>query len=225
MELMKYLVNSKEMKRCDAFTISKIGIPSMVLMERAALGVVEELFDSDFDLKMVLVVCGRGNNGGDGFVVARLLYLKNINVRILFVGDEKKCTPETSQQIKIVQNYGIEICIDTDFNAYSTIVDALFGIGLSQSVEGEYAHIIDKINKSGAEVLSVDVPSGISADSGNVMGIAVRAKKTVTFAYNKIGLTLDQGPLYAGIVKVKDIGITDISFEGVYPITFYDANE
>lgn len=222
---MKYLVNSNEMKKCDAYTINNIGIPSMVLMERAALGVVEELYDGAFDLKKVLVVCGKGNNGGDGFAVARLLFLKDIDVKILFVGDEEKCTKETSQQMKIVQNYGIEVCRNSDFDQYTTIVDALFGIGLSQAVKGEYADIIDKINKSAAQILSVDIPSGISADTGEIMGIAVKANKTVTFAYNKVGLTIKSGIEYAGIIKVKDIGITDISFDGVYPITTYDTKE
>lgn len=217
---MEYLVNSNEMKRCDSFVIENMGLPSMVLMERAALGAMEELEDGTFDLKKVIIVCGSGNNGGDGFALARLLHLKNIEVDILFVGDEEKSTVETRQQIEIVKNYKMKIFDNTDFNgfkAYTTIVDAIFGIGISKQVEGKYAQIIEKINGSKAGILSLDIPSGISADTGQVMGVAVRADKTVTFAYKKVGLVLYPGAGYAGLVKVKDIGITHIGFSNDYP--------
>lgn len=219
---MEYIVNSAEMKRADYNTIHKIGIPSMVLMERAALCITEELLGGAFDLKKVVAVCGSGNNGGDGIAIARLIYLKNIDVKILFIGDEKKATDETRQQMEIARKYGIQICENADFDGCTTIVDALFGIGISRPVEGELASIIDKMNNSGADILSVDIPSGISADTGEVMGRAVRAKMTVTFAYRKQGLLLHPGAEHAGIVKLKDIGITDLSFEGVYPETIVD---
>lgn len=218
-------MNSGEMKRCDSMIIHKIGMPAMVLMERAALCVVDELCDGTFDLKRVLVICGSGNNGADGFAVARLLHLKKVDVRVQFVGDEKKCTSETHQQMKMVQNYGIVICSEPDYEKYTTIVDALFGIGLARTIEGKYAHIIDQMNRSEADILSVDIPSGISADTGKVMGIAVKAKKTVTFAYKKVGMVLYPGTAYAGIVKVKDIGITDVGFEGVYPAAYSYTRE
>lgn len=219
---MEYIVNSVEMKRADFNTINKIGIPSMVLMERAALGTAEELLHGDFDLKKVVVVCGSGNNGGDGFAIARLLYLKNIDVNILFPGNENKCTDETRQQMEIARKYGIRICKNDTFEGCTTIVDALLGIGISRHVEGELALLIDKMNNSGVDILSVDIPSGISADTGEVMGTAIRAKMTVTFAYKKLGLVLHPGVEYAGVVKLKDIGITDLSFEGVYPGTTAD---
>ncbi|HZX21479.1 MAG TPA: NAD(P)H-hydrate dehydratase [Clostridia bacterium] len=224
---MEYLLSSSEMKRCDASIINKMGVPSMVLMEKAALGAEEELYDGTFDLKKIIVVCGNGNNGGDGFVVARLLYLKNIDVTILFVGDEKKCTPETKQQIKIVQNYGIKIYNDFDFNfdGYTTIIDAIFGVGISKPVKGKYAQIIERMNEAEADVFSLDIPSGISADTGEIMGVAIRAKKTATFAYKKVGLVLYPGAEYAGTVKVKDIGITDIGFEGVRPQVYSYTKE
>lgn len=222
---MEYLVNRNEMKRYDSFTINEMGVPSMVLMERAALSVVEELYDGVFSLNQVLVVCGSGNNGGDGFAVARLLYLKNVVVDILFIGNEKNCTPETYQQMKIAQNYGINIYSRVDFNQYTTIVDALFGIGLSRTIEEIYAQVIHEINQSKANILSLDIPSGISADTGEVMGVAVKAKKTVTFAYKKVGLVLYPGAAYAGVVKVKDIGITDVGFNEECPKVYSYTRE
>ncbi len=220
---MEYIVNSAEMKRADYYTVHSIGIPSMVLMERAALCTAEELLGSTFDLKRVVVVCGTGNNGGDGIAIARLLHLKNIDVKILFAGDEGKSTDETRQQLEIARKYGIQICKNTDFEDCTAIVDALFGIGISRPIEGKLAFLIDKMNNSGADILSVDIPSGISADTGEVMGRAVRAKMTVTFAYRKLGHILYPGVEYAGVVKLKDIGITDLSFEGLYPGTITDC--
>ncbi|MFW5647854.1 MAG: NAD(P)H-hydrate dehydratase [Candidatus Alkaliphilus sp. MAG34] len=216
---MEYLLSSSEMKRCDASIINKMGVPGMVLMEKAALSAVEELHEGMFDLKRVVIVCGNGNNGGDGFAMARLLHLKNINVTILFVGDKNKCTPSTEQQMQIVQNYGMKIHndFDFDFNGYTTIIDAIFGVGISKSVKGKYAQIIERMNEAEADIFSVDIPSGISADTGKVMGVAIKAKRTATFAYKKVGLVLYPGAKYAGVVKTKDIGITDIGFEGKYP--------
>lgn len=215
---MGFLVNSSEMRRADAYTIHQLGMPAMVLMERAALCVVEELFDGGFDLNNVLVICGAGNNGGDGFAIARLLLQRHIKVRVLFVGEENKCTEENTCQMKIARNYGVEILNELEFDEVTTLVDALFGIGLTRRVEGEFERVIDRVNSSKAKVLSVDMPSGISTDTGEVLGTAIKAERTVTFAYNKFGLTLQPGADYAGIVKVVDIGITDISFNGVYPL-------
>ncbi|WP_312095888.1 NAD(P)H-hydrate dehydratase [Niallia sp.] len=212
---MEYLLNSEEMKRCDATTIQKIGMPSMVLMERAALSVVEEL--ASFDLKRVLVVCGSGNNGADGYAVARLLHLQNIKVDVLFVGNEQKRTSENEQQKKIAEYYGVKSVSDIGINQYTTIVDALFGIGLSRPISGKYLEVIEQVNQAEAEILSVDIPSGISADNGKVMGNAIKATKTVTFAFQKLGLVLYPGAAYAGSVKIKDIGITEVGFEGEVP--------
>jgi NAD(P)H-hydrate epimerase len=214
---MEYLVTGGEMRRCDCAATEKIGMPSMVLIERAALGAAEELCDGTFDLGRVLVVCTGGNNGADGLAVARLLFLKSVDVRILFVGDEEKCTPQARQQMKIVRYYGIPILGQADFEEYTTIVDALFGVGLSRATEGQFAEIISRMNCAKADVLSLDMPSGISADTGRVLGAAVCAKKTVTFGYKKLGLVLYPGAEHAGIVTVRDIGFCGGCFEGVYP--------
>ena len=207
-------VTAKEMKSYDNYTIEKIGVPSMVLMEHAAIASVEVLNES-FDLKKVLCVASAGNNGGDAFAVARLLFLKGIDVEILFLGNRDKCSTETTQQYKICENYNIRI-YDNDLNViskggYTVIIDGIFGIGLDRNIEGKYKETIDKINEvsqSGeTKVLALDIPSGLLADTGEVMGTSVRANKTVTFAYNKVGMTVKQGPKHAGEVIVKDIGI------------------
>lgn len=215
--MVEYLVNASEMKLCDYNIINKIGMPSMVLIERAALGAMEVLCDGSFDLSRVLVVCGKGNNGADGFALARLLNLRGLSVDVLFIDDEEKSTPETAQQIKILRNYGLDILNHADLENYTTIVDGLLGVGLSRDVEGRYGQIIDEINRSKARVLSLDIPSGISANNGKVLGRAVVADKTVSFAFKKLGLVLYPGAGYTGHLIVKDIGITEAGFEDDYP--------
>lgn len=211
---MEYLLNAQQMKDCDKDTIERIGIPSLVLMERAALSVMEEMHAAQFDLSSVLVVCGSGNNGGDGFAVARLLDEQGVRVTAAFVGRELSMTPETALQKKICENCGIKISSNYREREYTTIVDAVFGIGLTREIEGEYAELIDWINLQTAQVVAVDIPSGICADTGKIMGTAVQADLTVTFAYRKIGQMLYPGAAYCGKVVRRDIGITADSLRG-----------
>lgn len=205
---MKTLLSKEDMKRCDQNTIEGYGIPSCVLMERAALACVKELYRSNAKLERVLVVCGSGNNGGDGFAIARLLFLDQIPVSICFVGKETSCTDQVRQQKEICRKYGITFCSNPKMNEYTVIVDALFGIGLSRNIEGSYKEWIERINESPAFVLSVDIPSGIDGNTGVVRGIAVKADLTVTFAFAQPGHYIGKGRAYTGKVKVCQIGIT-----------------
>jgi NAD(P)H-hydrate epimerase len=212
---MEYLLNAVQMKQCDADTIRKIGIPSLVLMERAALAVVEEILHGGFDLSSVLVICGSGNNGGDGFAIARLLSERGIRVTVAFVGREASLTEETGQQKKICENCGIKFSTGFMHREYTTIVDAIFGIGLSRKVEGVYAEVIEWINQQSAAVVAVDIPSGVLADTGKVPGAAVQADLTVTFAYRKIGQILYPGAQFCGHLICRDIGIRGERFSGM----------
>ena len=205
---MEFLVTAAQMKQCDEYTIRSIGIPSMVLMERAALAVVEEMQKERLDLSSVLVVCGAGNNGGDGFAVARLLDEQGIRVTVAFEGKESSLTEETFRQKNICMKCGIKPCSNYREREYTVIVDALFGVGLSRLVEGHYAELLDWINRQNAVRIAVDIPSGVSADSGKILGTAVKADLTVTFAYRKQGHILYPGTEYCGRVVRRDIGIT-----------------
>lgn len=211
---MKYVLNSIEMKQWDSATINEKGIPSMVLMERAAQAVVREVKrclqkreGSRAPRIRVLVLCGSGNNGGDGFAAARLLMLDGIHTEVWFVGKESSLTQETALQKEIYENYGGIFCRNPEPDEYTIIVDALLGIGLSRPVEGAYAEAIHRVNESGRPVVAVDLPSGISADTGEILGCALRASVTVCFAYPKIGALLYPGAELCGKLKVKDIGV------------------
>ncbi len=204
---MRELVTCAQMKALDQDTIEDKGVPSLVLMERAALSVVEELQKQQACLDAVLVVCGTGNNGGDGIAIARLLALKGYTVDYCLTGEQDKCSTQTRRQLIIAENYHVSRVEQPKWDTYTTIVDAIFGIGLSRDVSGRYAEVIEKINHTDAYVASVDIPSGVNGDSGRVLAHAVSADLTVTFAYGKPGLYLYPGAVFSGKVVVQDIGI------------------
>ena len=194
---MEYLVDAKKMKQCDQAAIEELGIPSMVLMERAALAVTEEILKARPQPAPVLVVCGSGNNGGDGFAIARLLAEQKITVEVLFAGKDASMTEECRRQKTICENCNIKIVRNFPEKEYTTIVDALLGIGLSRDVKGAYAELIGKLNASAAYKVAVDIPSGIRSDTGNVSSVAVRADMTVTGAVSGGGfLRKSRLPLY-----------------------------
>jgi len=170
---VKYLVSAEEMRKFDNYTIDEIGIPGMVLMERAALSVVNGMKTAIADLtkESMLVICGGGNNGGDGLAVARLLCDLNCKVDVVLVCSEDKCSEQTAQQLAIIKKYNqlysnINLYINENMlpfsrcREYSIIVDAIFGVGLSRDIKGEYLKWIEAVNASDAYVVAVDVPSG-----------------------------------------------------------------
>ena len=204
---MKKLVTCAEMKNLDSATIHKIGVASEVLMERAALKVVEETEKYLEKNERILVACGSGNNGGDGIAVARLLYLKGIRAEFYMAGNKEKMTRETTLQYKIATAYHVPEVNNPNWSEYTTIVDAVFGVGLARPIEGHYAKIIHEMNSARAKKIAVDIPSGVNGDTGLEMGIAFSADLTVTFAYAKRGLCFYPGRLYAGKIVIADIGI------------------
>ena len=177
-------ITAEQMRHYDSYTINTIGIPSLVLMERAALAVRDEVLNAfPLNLQNIVVVAGSGNNGGDGLDVARLLHIAGVKVTILNVGNPDHASNEHQVQDRICQYYKIPQTSDLNvLKDASLIVDALFGIGIDRPVEGNYATAIEAINNSDAVVVAVDMPSGINTDTGEVMGVAVNATATVTFA-------------------------------------------
>lgn len=214
-----YILSGKEMAECDKNTIEHFGIPSLVLMERAALA-VSECVRRSFTLdKKVFVLAGCGNNGADGIAVARLLMKQGYTVSVMLCGDLQKGSSEFKTQLSIYKKYQGNITEQIDDSA-DIIVDALFGIGLSREVSGKYKTVIDQINNLNAYVISVDIPSGLSSVTGTAMGNCIIADETVTFGFLKIGHVLYPGREYVGKITVSDIGIDETSFLDFHPKYF-----
>ena len=212
---MKTLTSGMQMRCFDQYTINTIGIPSMVLMEQAANAVTEELVKAYRNCSCVLAVCGSGNNGGDGFAIARLLLMRGYRAEVFLVGNPAHMTEQCRDQQQIFLNLGgtVHTKAMPDLRQYDVLVDALFGVGLSRPVEGIYSKVIQAMNDSGIPAVAVDLPSGISADDGRVLQTAVRADMTVTFSFLKRGHLLYPGREYAGNVVLRDVGIVRIPDE------------
>ncbi|MGN1373018.1 MAG: NAD(P)H-hydrate dehydratase [Candidatus Coproplasma sp.] len=197
---MLYCLKNETMRQADRATIEG-GIPSEELMARAGKAVAEEVLNAvkELNAESVLVVCGTGNNGGDGYVCARLLKEQGIAVKVFAMGGT--LSPDCLRE-KDAYDGEYASTIEGDI-----IVDCLFGTGLNRNVGGEYVDVISKIALAGAYVISVDIPSGINGDNGIALGCAVKADKTVAIAYPKVGLYLNDGIDFSGEIVVKNIGI------------------
>lgn len=217
---MRYLPNGNWMQKADTRTIQEIGIPSLVLMERAALQAVEAMEQEKVDLRKVLVIAGSGNNGGDGFAVARLLYQKGNDVAVMFAGNEKSMSEECRIQRRITENIGIETFTELPEEEYTVIIDALFGVGLCRDITGSYAEVIDWMNRQTGWKIAIDIPSGISAATGQVLGTAFRADLTVSFQCEKLGTVLYPGQEYAGKTIAAEIGIDTAFYEKIPEICY-----
>ncbi len=211
------VLQSSEMKEMDRFTIEELGIPSRVLMERAGVSVVLALEHEMEDLynKSFVVVVGKGNNGGDGLVVARTLLDYSFDVNVVLLSKELKGNPKENFEVytKMGGNYFV-LGEDIDLAGFESllmgadvVVDAILGIGLKGDVREDVAEVIDMINMAPAYKVCVDISSGVDSDTGKVMGRAIRCDLTVTFAYPKVGHILYPGREYTGKLKVASIGI------------------
>ena len=209
---MIYLPTGEQMRRAYLYTIEEIGVPSMVLMERAALEVVRCMEEEQLDFRKVLVICGSGNNGGDGYAIARLLHLKGHDVTIFFAGNSQKRSEENAQQAKIAAHYEIPVITNLGTEEYSVIIDALFGTGLKREVTGHYREVLCSVNQMAGKKVAVDLPSGIHDTTGARMGIAFCADLTVAIAFPKRGLFLQEGNVCAGKILTGDIGISSETF-------------
>jgi NAD(P)H-hydrate epimerase len=203
------VVTAEEMRSIDRKTIEEYGIPGLVLMERAGLSValkVKELFEK----KKIIVLAGGGNNGGDGIVAARNLFNWGWNVKILLLSEVDRLSADCLAQYEIARKMGVHIESRSTLNAgdlhSAVVIDAIIGTGLKKPVKSPISALIRSINKSDVPVVSVDMPSGISADNGGVLGEAVQADYTVTFGLPKIGHMLAPGKEYSGRLFIEEIG-------------------
>jgi len=213
---MQRIVTAAEMASIDRKTIDEIGIPGMVLMELAGTGIsdeIEAIFDYDVRDINILIFCGKGNNGGDGFVIARHLIIAGANVVIFLAGKKQDLKGDALANFGILEKMNIpvkEISSLTDINhppQIDLVVDALLGTGVTGPVRGFYAELIQYINHLDTLVVAVDLPTGMETDSGNVVGDCVQADTTLTMAHIKRGLLFSPAREYAGDIVVVDIGV------------------
>lgn len=219
------VANCSQMRNIDQTAIHDMGIPGIVLMENAALKVVEQIkaILGEVSYKSILVFCGKGNNGGDGFAIARHLYNMGANVLVVLIADRNEIKGDALTNLKIIEKLDIKVVqvqdeslleeIAASLYLCDMVVDAIFGTGVKGTIDGVEADIIQLINYSGRYVLSVDIPSGINGDDGQVCGICVNADKTVTFALPKVGLLSYPAADYVGELIVADISIPNSIIE------------
>ena len=220
---MKYLVSSRQMKEIDRYTMEEIGIPSLVLMERAAMKVAEEAEKLSSLSDEILAVCGTGNNGADGVAAARMLKLKGYRVSVLLAGNRERGTEELKLQLDIAEKLDVPVMEFGEFlpGKCDILIDAVFGVGLGRAVEGKYKELMEVLkNLYPKKTIAVDIPSGIHGESGAVMGCALPADVTVTFGYEKLGTALYPGRDYSGTVIVADIGFPEKSREYIGAAAF-----
>ncbi len=204
---MMEVLTPGEMAEADRLTIAA-GTPGIELMERAGAAVARVVSDEAGAGRRVAVVCGPGNNGGDGFVAARILRGQGFDVRVILLGARDALKGDAATAAAR-WNGGVEASDAEALSKCDLVVDALFGTGLSREPRGEARRVIEAISSAGVPVVAVDVPSGIDGASGKVRGVAVRANHTVTFCRMKPAHLLMPGRLYAGKITVADIGIPD----------------
>ncbi len=218
---MLELLTTAEMGEADRLTIAG-GIPGMILMEAAGRAVAQEVVWRWPDAAHVAVLCGPGNNGGDGFVAARHLKAQGFSVSLALLGARDRLTGDAAAMAERWDGEVAPLTAQAADGA-SVVIDALFGAGLTRPLEGAAADLVETVTANGQPVVAVDVPSGIDGTSGAVKGTAFRAAATVTFFRRKPGHLLLPGRLHCGAVRVAEIGIKDPVLQTIAPQTFANA--
>jgi len=213
------IATSDEMRSIDTRAISGLGIPGLTLMEGAGRGVVSvaEAVAGDLRGRSVAVICGKGNNGGDGFVAARLLFEAGVRVRAFLLGKKSETSPDASVNLERFVSIGGDLAELTESNIFCELapflqktqvaIDAIYGTGFKGAASGLAARTIELLNNSDVSVVSVDVPSGLDCDTGKAGGPSVRARATATLALLKKGLVFFPGRDFTGDIYIVDIGI------------------
>src|SRR3954468_4408146 len=221
------VLNTAQMREADRRTIEDIGIPSLVLMENAgrqAVAAMETIY-GDLPERQVAVLCGRGNNGGDGFVIARTLAQRGVAVSVFLIGRVADVRGDARVNLEILGRRGLTVVEVADSQAWelhfsevsdcTLIVDAVFGTGLNAPVTGFIESVVADVNASGIPVVAIDLPPGLSADSPEPIGPSIEAGLTVTLAAPKLPLVLPPGETRAGDIVIADIGIPAEVLESV----------
>jgi len=227
-----YLVTANEMQKMDRSTIESFGLPGRILMENAGRGATQFFLEQfkDAENKKIGVIAGLGNNGGDGFVIARYLAQKGISVTVYLLSERQKVSGDAAANLELLPSLNVPVIEMPDaesFSAHETAmrheaiwIDAILGTGLQSDVKGFFKDVIDFINQSNKPVFAVDIPSGLNSDTGRPCGTCIRADATATFAFAKTGHFLLPGADYTGNLKIIDIGIPPYIADSVRPLQY-----
>lgn len=213
------LYRAADVRELDRRSIEDHGIPGSELMERAGAATYAAIRETVGDTGSMIVLCGGGNNGGDGFVIARLAHQDGISVRLSLKGDPEKLKGDARTAWDHViaagvkpQPFDANAVVDSD-----VVVDAMLGTGLDREVTGELGEWIETVNSTDIPVVAVDIPSGLHADSGRVLGVAIEADLTVSFIGLKVGLLTGEGRAHAGQIRFEDLGVPAAVYENLVP--------
>lgn len=230
-------VTAEQMKRIDRQAAEVHGVPSLILMENAGRGAAEEIIKNLKKRKLItqaqvktfnvilsfepelnrdpspniVIICGTGNNGGDGFVTARHLMIQGLWPKVFVLGREDQLKGDALVNVNILKNMKCPLQFGrpsiSELKNADLVIDAIFGIGLNRDVTGIFQTVIDDMNKHAKKIFALDIPSGLDATNGAIHGICVKAQKTITFYLPKTGMFRGDGPKYTGKIVVKNIGI------------------
>lgn len=224
---MKELLDSRQAKALDQYTIETFGMQSLILMERAAYEVAACIMGLGQKGRRVFLMVGTGNNGADGLAAARILSQAGYSAELLVVGNRERATDEWRYQMELIRKMGLFV---QDWQESSAIpagcdvyVDALFGIGLTRELKGGFRTAVERFMEAArkekeSRIVAVDICSGVSAASGAVLGAAVSADITVTFGYGKMGQYLFPGAAYSGEIRIADIGFAAQGLDSLKPL-------
>lgn len=218
---MTLILNRNQVREVDRRAVSEYGMSGLVLMENAGRGAADvvcmQFLGGDPRGANVVVVCGKGNNGGDGFVIARHLDLRGYGVKVLLLAEPKELSGDAAANFLIIQKAGVAIEVfDKPLNVVKFksalsgagwLVDAILGTGATGEPKSPYAEAIEAMNESGIQIVAVDLPSGLDCDTGAAARHTIRAKETATFVAAKPGFFVEGAKEYVGYIRVCDIGV------------------
>lgn len=221
------LYTAAQTRELDRLAIEEVGIPGYDLMKKAGASAFHFIMSTWPNTKSLTIVCGTGNNGGDGYVIAKLAKTRGIAVRLIQVGDLSKQSGDARLAREDMEVSGIigEVYESQDLSNEEVLVDALLGTGLQRDVENQWREIIEVINRSSAKVAAIDIPSGLNADTGVVQGVAVKADLSVTFIGRKQGMYTADGPEKCGEIKFDSLSIPQLVYDKVKPSSFALENK
>ena len=230
------VLDSEAIREADRHTIEDLGVPGLELMENAASGVVDGLRDNFPDARRILVLCGRGNNGGDGLAAARLLAGSDLEIKVLLFANPDVLSPDAAENLRLAKSAGVPIAVieGEDLTALDAelapsppdlVVDALLGTGIDRPLGGRLAKVVKRIEEADLEAVAVDVPTGLNGSSTAIPGLVMPAELTVTFAALKLCHVLPPACLCCGEVAVVDIGIPDTVLEKNCSLRWVEAED